>query len=75
MPSVIERAYELASSGRCRTLKEVEDALSKEGYEQVHVHMRSPSLRRDLWALINKSNGPVSSKGSKRPFPEHSAPP
>ncbi len=53
MQSVIERAYELASSGRCKSLTEVEYALTRENFEMVHFHMRSPSLRKDLEKLMN----------------------
>ncbi len=55
MQSVIERAYELASSGRCKSLTEVEYALTRENFEMVHFHMRSPSLRKDLATLMDKS--------------------
>jgi predicted transcriptional regulator len=54
--SVIERAFELAASGRCKSLTEVEYVLTREGFEVVHVHMRSPSLRKDLAALMNKND-------------------
>jgi hypothetical protein len=56
MPTVIERAFELAASGRFNSLTEVEYALNREDYELVHVHMRSPSLRKDLARVINKSD-------------------
>jgi hypothetical protein len=56
MQSVSERAYELASSGRCKSLTEVEYALTRENFEMVHFHMRSPSLRKDLAKLMNNSD-------------------
>lgn len=56
MLSVVERAFELASSGRCNTLGEVEEALNREGFDLVYTHMRSPSLRKDLARLLNKSD-------------------
>ncbi len=56
MQSVIERAYELASSGRCKSLIEVEYALTRENFEMVHFHLRSPRLRKDLAKLMNDSD-------------------
>jgi hypothetical protein len=57
MASVVERAFELASSGRCRSVTEVEYALTREGYELVNVHMRSSSLRKDLADIISRREG------------------
>lgn len=50
--SIIERACELATSGHWKSLEGIESALSKEGYASVHVHFRSPSLRKDFLTLI-----------------------
>ncbi len=51
-PSVIERAYQLASSGGCKSLNEIERKLQLEKYEFVYIHMRGLGLRRDLRKLI-----------------------
>ncbi|TZG29300.1 hypothetical protein [Sphingomonas montanisoli] len=50
-PTIIERAYELARSGTCAGLVEIERTLSRENYLNVMAHMSSPSLRRELGRL------------------------
>ena len=49
--STVERAYELAKSGRCRTVDELRTMLIREGYEAVQAHLSGPSIKRDLAAL------------------------
>lgn len=56
-PSVIERAFELASSGRCKSLNEIEAALRKENYEFVYIHMRGLALRKALRTLLRNCEG------------------
>lgn len=34
-PTTLERAYQLAESGACRTVSEVKQALQSEGYERI----------------------------------------
>ena len=46
--NIIERAYELAKSGNCATIVEIERTLSREQYLSVAAHMASPTLRREL---------------------------
>lgn len=46
--TLIERAYELADSGKYGTIAAVERALNREKYEAVNQHLGSPSLRKVL---------------------------
>ena len=53
-PSIIERAYQMASSGHYLSLELVERALAKEGYEDAYLHLRSPALRSELNLRIRR---------------------
>ena len=52
LANIIERAYELARSGSCRSVQEVEAKLKAEKFESVLSHLNSPSLRRDLRQIM-----------------------
>jgi hypothetical protein len=54
-PSIIERAFELASSGRFSSLHLIERALAKEGYEGAHLHLRGRGLRSELNLSIKRT--------------------
>jgi tRNA G26 N,N-dimethylase Trm1 len=47
-PTTIERAYQMARSGECRSLEEIAIGLRREGYEAVAAHLAGASIRRDL---------------------------
>ena len=47
-PPLLERAYVLARSGFCASLKDIEKKLRAEGYVQIEAHLSGPTLRRDL---------------------------
>jgi len=49
---IVERAYELASSGACSSVIEIERILTSEAYASVHQHLKSTALRSSLRALI-----------------------
>ena len=49
--STVERAYELARSGRCHSVDEIRTMLMREGYEAVQAHLTGPSIKKDLAAL------------------------
>jgi hypothetical protein len=51
--SALERAFELAQSGRCRTIDEVKMALKSEGYSDAQI--QGKSLRTQLKALIEEA--------------------
>jgi hypothetical protein len=60
--NTIERAYQIAKSGRCVELKDVRRQLIREGYEGVEAHFSGSSIKRELNALIKAaraSNGPI----------------
>ena len=53
---VVERAFQLAASGQCRHLRDVEEALSREGYLEVEEHLLDcPLLRRQLREAIQRA--------------------
>ena len=54
-PSIIERAFELASSGRFSSLHLIERALAKEGYEDAHPHLWGRALRSELNLRIRQT--------------------
>ena len=53
--NVIERAFELARAGDCRTLAEIRRALSRERYSGVDAHMAGLGIRNQLKALMRQS--------------------
>lgn len=52
---ILERAFELARSGEFPRVKELEKALSREGYAKGDPHIHSPSVRRQLRFLCLES--------------------
>lgn len=54
-PSIIERAFELADTGRLHTLEELEKALARESYEAVRDHLSGSSIRAQLKARLRSS--------------------
>ena len=50
-PSTIERAYELARSGKYRSVVEIGLQLKAERHDSVEAHLSGPSIRRDLRRL------------------------
>ena len=54
---IMERAFQLARSGRCRTPTDIQNALRSEGYV-VLTGLFSRSLRRQLMAIIREERRP-----------------
>jgi hypothetical protein len=52
---ILERAFELARSGDYPRVKELEKALSREGYAKGDPHIHSPSVRKQLRSLCLSS--------------------
>lgn len=52
---IIERAYELAKSGRCKDVREIERHLKAEGYRGFYADMAGPALRKTLRNLCLES--------------------
>ncbi|HYD36620.1 MAG TPA: hypothetical protein VEA60_03345 [Allosphingosinicella sp.] len=50
-PTTVERAFELARLGGCRTLPEIVAVLKGEFHDCVEAHLAGPSIRRDLRRL------------------------
>lgn len=50
-PTTLERAYELAREGRCRTVSDIKQALSSEGYDRIQDSLYGPTLSADLRKL------------------------
>jgi hypothetical protein len=48
----VERAYQLARSGRFKTVGEIESALIRERYAGVREHLSGASIRKDLKAIL-----------------------
>lgn len=55
--TAVERAFELARSGRFNRPSEIVQAISKEGYTASQ--LEGPSLRRQLSALIKQAREPA----------------
>ncbi len=50
-PGTVERAFELARTGRCRTLPDIVALLKRERHDAVEAHLAGPSIRKDLKRL------------------------
>jgi hypothetical protein len=55
----IERAFELARTGGCRTMDELRKRLSRESYIAVDAHLAGASIRRQLKALMREASADV----------------
>lgn len=55
----VERAFEMARSGRFATLETMERALYEEGYPRASPHWNSTTLRRQLRAICREASRPV----------------
>lgn len=50
-PTTLERAYELAQGGGCRTVGEIKQALQSEGFERIQDSLYGPTLTSALRKL------------------------
>lgn len=50
-PTTVERAFDLARLGGCRTLPDIAAILKGEHHDSVDAHLAGPSIRRDLRRL------------------------
>jgi hypothetical protein len=53
--SAIERAFELARSGQCRSVSEIIRRLPPEDRPAVEEHLRAPNARRELILLCSEA--------------------
>jgi hypothetical protein len=68
--STIERAFEVASSGECRTLDELKRRLRREQLEAVDFHLAGKSIKAQLSELMARAHA-----GSAEPGAEPAAAP
>ena len=50
--NTVARAIELARSGECQTIEQIENALAHEGFSQIHQHLAGPAIRRQLRQMM-----------------------
>jgi hypothetical protein len=65
--TALERAFDLASSGRCHSFSDVVHKLNDEGYSVAQ--LEGPLLKKQLIDLIEKATNPMPKgpRGEKRP--------
>ena len=56
---IIERAFELARAGSCRSVNDIRQTLRREGYEGVHAHLHGTTINRQITALIKAAGMPA----------------
>ena len=59
MQGIIARAFEIARSGDCKTLREMETMLSKEGYEKAGSHLHGYQFRRQMLKTMREADTPA----------------
>lgn len=57
--NIIERAFQLARSGDCRNLGEIQQALSREQFTQIQAHLGGRAIKAQLLKLIAKAEAPI----------------
>ena len=55
MQGTIARALEIARSGECKTLREMEIRLTKEGYENAAGHLNGQTIRKQLYKAMREA--------------------
>jgi virulence-associated protein VapD len=53
-PTTLERAYELARAGGCRTVGDIKTALQAEGFERIQDSLYGPTLTAALRKLCQE---------------------
>ena len=61
--TAVERAFELASSGSCQTIRDIAYKLNAEKYDISH--LEGPALRKQLLALIAQATKPMVVEGEE----------
>ena len=54
-PGTVERAFQLARSGKFENIVLLEKALHREGFEAARSHLGSPGIRAQLTALLREA--------------------
>ena len=55
----VERAFQLAREGACRSVSDIRERLTAEGYEGVFSHLNGMSIRRQLKCSFNSADARV----------------
>ena len=50
--TIIERAFDLASSGTCESIRDISAALKRESFSSVDAHLQGSQIKSRLNALI-----------------------
>lgn len=53
-PTTLERAYELAHSGQCRTVSDIKQTLQTEGFDRIQDSLYGPTLTSALRKLCQE---------------------
>ena len=70
-PTTLERAYELAQEGRCRTVSDIKQALSAEGFDRIQDSLYGPTLSAALRKLCQANYvAPAEEPAAKDPAAE-----
>ncbi|WP_129793404.1 hypothetical protein [Sphingosinicella sp. CPCC 101087] len=57
-PTTLERAFDLARSGTCRSVSDIRRQLKAERYDQVEAHLSGPAISRQLRELCAQAQPP-----------------
>jgi len=58
MPSTLERAFDLARSGRFASVSDIRLALKRERFDQVEAHLAGSAIARQLRGLCDAARSP-----------------
>jgi hypothetical protein len=58
-PGTVERSYQLARSGKFRTIGEIETALIRERYTGVREHLSGTLIRKEFRAILRAARLPA----------------
>jgi len=64
-PSTVERAYQLAASGQCRTIEEIAKRLKAEKMDSVEAHLGGTGIRKDLRQICAQSRAKREAKAAE----------
>ena len=73
--STVERAFQLAKSGPCATIADIQQQLKSEGYPNAVEQISYPSVRKQLNGIIQSrtSIDPIAAAASERTSPKASS--
>lgn len=55
MTGTIQRAFELAADGSCRSLDDIRRSLAREQHSQVEAHLAGITIRKQLKAALTRA--------------------